>query len=213
MGPRGSGVAPQTGVSVRSVIVLGSSPLVRQAYATARVDWPDALTVTCNRGLEIEPQPDFYFLSDCIACQMWSRNGKEAAKRGKTKTVTLRRDPQAMKMRTVDDFDIVVREGHPFEPFQLSGLWCFEFAIRVLAAQQLVLCGMDGYRPAVGLTDYFDGAVQLPGAAGLGKNTLERVIQPLTDRLAAKYPAVFITIVGEPCYNVPKGWTVRSSVR
>lgn len=194
-------------------IVLGSSPLVREAYATARAEWPDALTVTCNRGLDVEPQPNFYFLSDMTACRLWSAAGKAAAKRGKTMTVTLRRDAQAMKMRTVEDFDLVVREGHPFEPFQLSGLWCFEFAIRVLAAQHVILCGMDGYRPAVGVIDYFPGAVQLPEAQGLGKDMLDSVIQPLTDRLAAKYPNVSVTIVGEPCFRVPANWSVRSPSR
>ena len=112
-------------------IVLGCSPLAREAYATARRDFPGAPVITCNRGLQIEPNPDFFFLSDQLACKLFAEGGKTASKRGKTKRITLRRDPQAMKMRTVDDFEIVYREGYPFEPFQTSGIWCVEYAIRV----------------------------------------------------------------------------------
>lgn len=195
----------------RPVIVLGSSPLGPEAYRLARGVWPHGIVVTCNRGLRIEPQPDFYFLSDCKACQLWSRDGHQAAKGGRTKCVTLRRDPQAMKMRTVDDFDIVVREGHPFEPFQLSGLWCVEFAIRVLYADIVVLCGMDGYRPDRGVTDYFAGADTLGASPDLGKNHTAKIVVPLTDKLASKYPDVLFLQIGEPCFTVNRpNWKVQS---
>lgn len=190
-------------------VVIGSSPLAKESYAYARQSWPGARTVTCNRGLAIEPDPDFFFLSDSAACVAFSAAGKTAAKRGKTKTVTLRRDAQAMKMRTVDDFDLVVREGHPFEPFQLSGLWCLEFAIRFGGASLVLLCGMDGYRPAVGVTDYFAGAQRIGDAEGLGKDLVRTVIIPLTDRLAGKYPEVQFRCVGQPCYQIERpNWQV-----
>lgn len=190
-------------------IVLGSSPLARQAYAKARRQWPLARVVTCNRGLEIERDPDFYFLSDCKACQLWSRAGKEAAKRGKTQCVTLRRDAAAMKMRTVDDFDVVIREGHPYEPFQLSGAWCLEFAIRLPGASVVIMCGMDGYRREVGVGDYFPGAQRVPEGEGQGKDLLDTVIQPLTDRIVAKYPGVQFACVGKPNYTINRpNWAV-----
>lgn len=193
-------------------IVLGSSPLAREAYAAARLRSPEAVVVTCNRGLGIEPNPDFFFLSDCKACELFSRQGKEAAKRnGKTKCVTLRRDPQAMKMRTVDDFDLVVREGHPFEPFQLSGLWCLEFAVRVGCASRVYLCGMDGYNPSVGLGDYATGLPNTDLNVGAGKDLTPSVIVPLANRLAAKYPSVSFIQIGAPCYRVNNpNWAVVS---
>ena len=193
-------------------IILGSSPLAREAYVAAKARSADAVVITCNRGLGIEPNPDFFFISDCTACQLFSRAGKEASKRnGKTKTVTLRRDPQAMKMRTVDDFDLVVREGHPFEPFQLSGLWCLEFAVRVGCASKVYLCGMDGYNPSVGLGDYAPGLEFTQIGAGLGKDLTPSVIVPLANRLAAKYPQVAFIQIGAPCYHVNKSnWAVVS---
>jgi hypothetical protein len=185
-----------------TVIVLGSSPLAREAYATARRLYYDARVVTCNRGLEIEPNPDFFFLSDAGACVRWSGDGKAAAKRGKTKTVTLRRDAAAMKMRTVDDFDLVVREGHPFEPFQMSGLWCLEFAIRFCGAGRVLICGCDGYRPTIGVGDYFPGATQIAESEGKGLYLTAKVIDPLTSRIVAKYPEVSFCLVGQPCYEI-----------
>lgn len=183
-------------------IILGCSPLVREAYAMARRDFPGAPVITTNRGLQIEPDPDFYFLSDQIACKLWWEDARAASKRGKTKRITLRRDPQAMKMRTVDDFELVYREGHPFEPFQSSGLWCVEFAIRVGLARRVVLCGMDGYRHGCDGQDYFDGAHYYEPNDGLQKDLTRTVVDPLSNKIAAKYPQVEFLQVGEPCFTV-----------
>jgi len=183
-------------------IVLGCSPLAREAYATARRDFPGAPVITCNRGLQVEPDPDFFFLSDQVACKLFAEGGKLASKRGKTKRITLRRDPQAMKMRTVDDFEIVYREGYPFEPFQTSGIWCVEYAIRVGLARRVVLCGMDGYRPGCPGQDYFPGAYHYEPNDGLQKDLTKTVVEPLTNRIAAKYPEIEFIQVGEPCYQV-----------
>lgn len=192
-------------------IVLGSSHLACEAYATARRICYDAQVVTCNRGLELEPDPDFYFLSDQVACQLWAPAGKLASKRGRTKTVTLRRDAQAMKMRMVDDFDLVVREGHPYEPFQMSGLWCVEFAIRFGGATRVLICGCDGYRAGIGVDDYFPGASRIADVEGLGKNLTAKVVDPLTNRIVAKYPHVSFYCIGDPCYLVERpNWTVLS---
>jgi hypothetical protein len=197
---------------VTTWIILGSSPLARQAYATARQMAPDTPVITCNQGLSIEPDPDFYFLSDCKACTLFSRDGKAASKRnGRTKTVTLRRDAHAMKMRTVDDFDLVVREGHPYEPFQLSGLWCTEFAIRFGYATRLLLCGMDGYNPEIGVGDYAEGLPLVDCKHGPGKDLTATVIIPLSTRIASKYPQVHFLQIGAPCYRIEKAnWEVVS---
>lgn len=197
-----------------SWIVIGSSPRVTLTYQEAKRARPDARTITCNRGLSIEANPDFFFLSDATACQLWSGDGKAASKRGKTKTVTLRRDPAAMKMRTVDDFDVVIREGHPFEPFQLSGCWCVEFAIRFGAATEVVLCGMDGYNPSVGVNDYFAGGPPgRPENDGVAKDMTSRVVEPLLDRIVAKYPEVSFVCVGKPWYQINRpNWRVCESL-
>ncbi len=194
-------------------IVIGSSPTVLQTYPRARSRWGDAGTITCNRGLQVEPDPDFYFLSDQLACQLWAAKGKEASKRGKTKRVTLRRDPQAMKMRSVDDFEIVIREGHPFEPFQMSGLWCVEFAIRILGADQVVMCGLDGYRPGCEKQDYFAGADHYPPNDGLQQHLTAKNVEPLTNRIVAKYPDVTFLCLGAPWYEVAyPNWSVCTSL-
>lgn len=196
-------------------IVLGSSPLAPVAYATARARWPEAPVITTNRGLAIEPNPDFFFLSDSRACDLWAEDGRRAAARNKrTKCVTLRRDAQAMKTRRVENFDLVVREGFPFEPFQMSGLWCVEFAVRVGCAREVVICGCDGYRKQLGVTDYFPGAFRIVANEGLGKDLTSKCVEPLSNRLALKYPEVSFILLGGPCYEVPQeNWTVLSLSR
>lgn len=198
---------------MQPVVVIGSSQSARRGYDYARQRWADAPVVTCNRGLSIERDPDYYFLSDTLACQTWAADGHATSKRnGKTKLATLRRDLQAMKFRRVEDFDLLVREGHPFEPFQVSGLWCVEFAIRFLCANPVILCGMDGYSPTLGLADYFEGAHKFPDVIpDAGKRTTERVIEPLSVRLACKYFDVRFIQIGAPCYQVNKpNWEVVS---
>jgi hypothetical protein len=193
----------------RTCIVLGSSPLGRAAYAVARRDYPDAPVITCNRGLQIEPNPDFYFLSDMVACELWAEDARQASKRGKTQRVTLRRDPQAMKTRSVGDFEIVIREGHPYEPFQLSGWQCVEFAVRVVQARTVVLVGMDGYAHGCKTQDYFAGAYHHAPNDGLQKDLTRTVVEPLANRVVAKYPEVRFECRGEPCYSVKlPNWAV-----
>lgn len=192
-------------------IVLGSSPLAREAYQWARFGHPTAPVVTCNRGIELESEPDFYFLSDAVACETWADRAKEVRRNNKTKLVTLRREPAAMKMRKVDDFDLVVREGHPYEPFQLSGMWCVEFAIRVGCASRVVLCGMDGYRGGLGAADYFPGSTVMPTQGeDRGPKLVKVACEPLAGKLASKYPQVNFFQIGTPCYRINRAnWSIQ----
>ena len=192
-------------------IVIGSSPRVIEAYAIARQRWPNARTITTNKGLSVEPDPDYYFLFDLEGCQLWSREARQAAQRGKTKTVTLKRDPDALKALTVDDFDIFVEEGPPYEPFQISGLWCLEFAIRYGSASHVVMVGMDGYSPTVGPSDYFDGSQRPPDDMARGRNHLINIVIPRTNTLVRKYPEVQFLCVGRPHYQIDQpNWRIVS---
>jgi hypothetical protein len=190
-------------------IVLGSSPLARTAYQQAKARNDGVAVITANRGLQIEHDPDFYFLSDSKACELWAEDGRQATKRGRTKTVTLRRDPHAMRERKVADFTLLVKEGPPFEPFQLSGLWCVEFAVQVGHASQVILCGMDGYDRSKGVGDYFAGSTRIPEFEGAGKDLTDSVVEPLTNRIVSKYPGVNFQCWGQPCYVVNRpNWVI-----
>jgi len=191
-------------------IVLGSSPLAPRAYAKACEDAIERVVITCNRGLAIEPDPDFYFLADSTACLLFADDAKAASKRG-TICVTLQRAQMAMERRRVEWFPLIVRNGPPFEAFQMSGLWCIEFAIIVGKAQRVWLCGCDGYTAEYAEERYFEGARPFPDQ-GPKRHHTTNIVQPVTQKLCRKYPAVEFRLYGEPHYAVEAAnWEVHAA--
>lgn len=189
-------------------IILGSSPNAQASYRKACADHVERVTITSNRGILIEPEPDFYFLSDRSACANWAGNAREADKRG-TCCVTLQRNDRALDARGIAWFPVKLRGGHPFEPFQLSGLACVEIAIRLGKARQVILCGMDGYDPERGIYDYFDGEEHSHKYKARGCDHTETIIEPVTNLLCRKYPSVDFLCYGAPRYAVTApNWSV-----
>lgn len=182
-------------------IILGSSPEAPSGLARARRDHAAAV-VTCNRGIYLDHAPAAYALIDNTACQLFGRLALAARALG-SRLVTLQRLPSALKSRGVDHFDEFVREGHPYESFQLSGLWCIEYAIRALGATLVALAGMCGYRSG---QHYFHS----PSAREINGDLTETILRPQMPRLVAKYPAVQFVCYGQPAYQVDAlNWEVR----
>jgi hypothetical protein len=154
-----------------------------------RLAGSDYVSITSNRGIRLI-SPTYYFLSDQAAC----RNYLPDLKRHKhTITLTLKREDSALRARGLEYFQEFVREGHPYEPFKLSGLWCIEYACRH-GASELLIVGMDGYRWA---GDRF--GEDHPRQA---TNHNEAIIEPQMAILVKKYPAVQFIFYGKPLYQV-----------
>jgi len=189
-------------------LVLGSSPSAPWALRAARDEQRIDKLITCNGGILLEPAPDVYFLSDTGACQMYREHARRAAAVG-TRCVTLRRCESALKYREIEWFhEFLYLEGEGYEPFQISGCCCLEYAVKN-GADVVVMCGMDGYDPRRKSSDYFR-----PDMRNLDKathvNLTERCIQPITRKLAEKYPKVTWICYGNPLYCVESSkWIVR----
>lgn len=166
--------------------VVGSSPNVRK-HLEAISSLSIRTWLTCNRGIELI-DPDLYFLSDIVAGQRWG----PIARRRNVWTITLKRGDKAIAKRGLEWVHELVREGTPFESFQLSGLWCMEYAAR-RGADVVHLAGFEGYSDG---DHYFDGS-----KAGTRELT-DRIIEPTTQRIVEKYPSVLFVHHGRPNYRI-----------
>ena len=144
-------------------IVLGSSINAPAMLEAARVDYPDATTMTTNAGIDLI-RPDYYFLSDQIACKRYGKLAIQQQAQG-TKLVTLKRLVTAMKRRGLDGADIFLELLHAGQPLDFtrgvindcmfSGLFCAQFAIEN-GAKLIALPGHEGYPPGQDDSSYWD---------------------------------------------------------
>jgi hypothetical protein len=189
-------------------LVLGSSPNAPWALRAARDEQRIDKLITCNGGILLEPKPDVYFLSDSGACQMYRDHARRAGVAG-TRCVTLKRCESALKYREIDWFhEFVSIEPEGYEPFQLSGCFCVEYAAHN-GADVVILCGMDGYDPKKLGSDYFRADMRSLDRV-THVNLTQKCILPITKKLVAKYPKITWICYGNPLYTVESDkWIVR----
>ena len=174
-------------------IVLGSGPTASFTYSIVRGEFPHSPVITTNRGILIEYTPTMYFLSDTVACEKFSKLARVAQSRG-TECITLQRSPAVIQQRGISWFDTFIREGTPYEPFQMSGLWCVEHVVLERGAQHVIMCGFDGYD---GKNDYAtDSTCEKNG------DLTKRVIEPLTESICRKYPGTLFECREKPRYEI-----------
>jgi len=189
-------------------IVAGAGPDAREMLALARARHPVAQIVTTNEGINLfEPpdRPDAYFLTDAKACEIYGQKSRDIQARG-TRLVTLRRDPQALKMRRVDHCDEFVAISGAHNQFVrngytagLSGLLCLQYAINQ-GARQIHLVGMNGYTGQKN-GDYFDG--HEPANTGRKRHMhTETVIQPFTQAAVDECQDIEFVFYGALNYSV-----------
>ena len=181
-------------------LVVGSSPSVVETIHAVKD--MGLSVITTNSGIKLIFPPDVYFLSDKVACRKFEQEAKIAQALG-TRLVTLDRVPSALESRGVTHFDeyvMQVRDG--YEPFQLSGLACVEYACK-RADRRVVLVGMDGYW---GDVQSFDDT------AKFGKYNQAKTLGMIPDRMSLlcdKYPHLLFEVYGRPHYTVNKpNWRV-----
>lgn len=186
-------------------LALGSSPLAPSSLHAARSAHRVDKIITTNSGIKLVATPDVYFLSDSTACQKFNAQARAAHAAG-THCVTLSRHHAAMRQRGVEWFDEFVHNGPPFSQFQLSGLFCIEYACRN-GASTVLLCGLDGYNdrsPDGGKTDYWDDTRRESNG-----NLTAAIIQPMMPNIVGRYPGVEFVHYGSPRFKVEaKNWRV-----
>lgn len=183
------------------------------------VDWFDHalcdadVSITTNGGLFLwmadDHCPDWYFLSDNKACELFRRYVPRMRRMG-MKLATPRRKECAMQARGVADADefITMREAAEDPPrydheryvhSRFSGTICTQFALKH-GADRIVWIGMDGYKstPAHIQQETFDGRM----GKQQGKHTTHNVIQPFYQSCIDQNPGVQFVMAGKPRYEL-----------
>lgn len=146
-------------------IVLGTSASASAMLPIAMTDYPDATTITTNSGIDLIV-PDYYFLSDHIACEWHGAKANQYKAEHGMKLVSLNREIRALQTRGVDQADYLLEISRNHKPgvfcrniftdCMFSGLFTAQFAI-YSGATTLAIVGHEGY-PWRGNQDiYFDG--------------------------------------------------------
>ena len=199
-----------------SWIVLGAGPDAREMLRLARARYPHSQIITTNEGIELFADPDFpdvYVLNDQVASRTYADRAKAIQKRG-CRLVTLRRDPQAMRLRGVDHCDefLPFVSGRLHVPGSycggLSGLLCLQYALNH-GAKSVHLVGMNGYTGKRG-GDYFDEHEPDNKGRKRAMHT-ESIIQPFTQSAVDVCPDVGFVFYGQLNYSVA-GQNVRRMV-
>ncbi|MHC4176682.1 MAG: hypothetical protein ACYSWU_04200 [Planctomycetota bacterium] len=193
-------------------IVVGSSPSAAEWLPVVRERYPDAVTMTTNRGINLfEDTPDIYYFGDeRVLFPETFEEYRETARRLKQEgahTVGLLRLPEVMTEWDVEWIDdkLTVRIGSwrpwkfvkgKYTAVSLSGLFCLQYAVNQ-GAEGVHLVGMEGYGDE---GHYFDGGRDSQVAKDLQRTT--EVIGPFTQALVKACPEVQFTFYGQLNYTV-----------
>jgi len=133
-------------------IVLGSAADVPKYYARAKQDYPDAPTIATNHALKMVV-PEYYFLNDMWACELFAEQARELQQSHGMKIVTPKRQASALQNRGLHtaDFLLECARGKGYAPggytdCQFSGLFCLQFAL-MQGAEAIAAVGHGGYPP------------------------------------------------------------------
>lgn len=204
-------------------LLIGTAPSVLDTLPRVRAEWQIDRTITTNRGILIEPNPDVYVLIDHTACRN-HRNDSIRAKWQGTHLVTMARGEQAIKDRGLDHFHEFITEGDKLTrstwgPFRYSGQFCLAYACKN-GANTVIMVGCDGYRPD-DTPDYFDGYMpekrKVLTRDYLYQHQTVQVMQPAFTEVARVYSDVRFVRYGDPCFSVSAGnwedvkWPLQSS--
>ena len=182
---------------------IGTSPTVNDTLPLARGLFNFDKIITCNRGILLEPKPDFYLATDMKVGRQYETEARAAQAAG-TRLVTYLRDQQAMIDRRVDFYDEFITEGvgdptrAAWGMFRLTGPMCVEYACRT-GCTELVMVGCDGYRGQPH-ADYFDDywRDERPGA-----EHRTQIMHLAFRKIAEVFHDVRFIRYGRPLRNVP----------
>lgn len=198
-------------------IVAGTSQTADMFTRLARHRYPFATTITTNAGHKLfcrsanvpMRRPDYYYLSDAVACAEFIKPARELRGYG-TKLVTLKRSPSALQLRGVSDFDIFLDVPGPgatwqfrkgdYTDWSLSGLYTIQFAINN-GAKLIHIAGHEGYRNddrGCRHDDHFDGSRSPDNGALL----TEVIIRPAMQAMIDACPDVQFHYYGPLAYEV-----------
>lgn len=185
-------------------LALGSSLSAVKNYLRAK-KFADVIA-TANQGLEIEPYPDWYWLTDSIAAKRDFEKAKIAVKNGTkmiTSKIALRYSPflESIAHKVVEYEGSKSQTWRPGELVngRTSGCFLIQMAVND-GADRVLMVGLEGYKSKRGdiQQDYFHG--------GSGVHTHSETMKsygPMVQSVIDQSPNVEFHFFGEP--NWP--WT------
>lgn len=195
-------------------LFIGSSRSVLDTLPQARIDWPGAITVTANAGIELDPDPDYYFVVDQVAAVEYAERAYAAQRRG-THLVSLWRDSShSREERRINGYDTLLRLPDHDAPtrltwgkFHYTGPLAMEYALRH-GATRLILVGCDGYTGED--DDYFSfQEFRKTKHAITRTEATDTIIRARTQELVRLWPEVPFVVYGNPVYQIDgENWQV-----
>lgn len=186
-------------------ITIGSGPDVLFYLPIALHEYPNAKIITTNYGICLIV-PDYYFLSDFMACLRFSEISKRYQSKYGMKVITLKRKERALKDRLLTDADIFLEmervEGYVkgvINDLKLSGLFCTQFAL-VNGAKRIVAIGHGGY-PLEEKNPYWYGW-QKGVEYGFRHHKTRDIIEPFWKSAVVANPEVIFQFYGEMNYRI-----------
>lgn len=193
-------------------LLLGSSPSVTDTLFRAREENPVDYTITCNSGIELDPNPTVYLCVDPKASTVYEVDARRAQSNG-TRLVTIKREKLSMAGTKTDFYDEFLDLPEKYDDFngismtkyRYSGPTCIQYAI-VRGATKVVIVGCDGY---TGHNDYFNG--KLPGYNRVSPEwRTENILKLGLNNIAAVCRKVQFIQYGKPLYRIDlPNWEVR----
>lgn len=182
-------------------LILGSGLGANGFYCALR-DQADVVA-TCNAGLDNEPAPDVYWLTDSYAVRQYIALARSARENGAyifTSLESLKYNPQMEDIaHEVLDYDL--HHLKVWTPGQLcngrtSGCFLVQIAVNS-GAERVILIGMTGYRSGPGgiVQDYDDGR---PGQER-HKSTMS-FYGPMMQSIFDQSPHVQFDLYGDPAW-------------
>lgn len=198
-------------------IVCGSSPSANEYLRLCRYRYPLATKIATNSAGRLFPEgPDFYYVSDFVACQKYKDDCIRYRRQG-TKLLSLHRSPKALVQRGTSAFDELLKVTGPgatwkwrkgeYTDFGMSGLYCVQYALNN-GAERVHLVGHEGYRSVETCPefDHFDGAPGPTNGAHLTKVVIQPAMQAMVE--CAKhvefyfYGAMNYTVTGDNVHYI-----------
>lgn len=184
-------------------LILGSSVGAERWYGQAKA--LADVRCTCNGGITVESEPDWYWLTDPHAIERHLETARAASQRG-VRIITSRQSAKAkgelvrLAHTTLDyarRFEQRWRRGE-YVNGRTSGCFLVQFAINN-GAKRVLLVGMEGYKSRENevVTDYFDGR---DGLASHG-DTMHYYV-PMMRSIIEQCPDVEFVFYGHPNYDV-----------
>ena len=186
-------------------LLIGSGPDAPEYLPVAMADYPDAITMTTNHGLNLIEKPDYYLIIDRTAVRLLGERAKKLQSEGMY-IVTSENDCTRPVVESVipnPDYHFIINNSHWYmkgfiSRCRFSGLYMLQFVL-LMGAERVAMVGYNGYPPDK--TPYWYEHTRKYDIAEYRTRTLGK-IQPYMHDITKANPDVHFVYYGKLNYEV-----------